>query len=393
MKTLCPAVWDHLCINTNGKNRLCCNSYTRPNDSFLKNFEEHWVEYRNNIKKDMLEGKRPSECNSCWNKEDLGIKSLRQYMIKRYEDRGLWEDFKKNIQNNKKYPVELDLKLGNFCNLSCRMCSSYSSSKYQTEFKKIYQDTGIDYGIDQHEKDYKQNSWYDTEEFYNFFVDVVENGLTEIKFTGGEPMIIPNVKKVIDYICKNDKAKNIYLSIITNATKVDQEWIKKFLQFIHTNINVSIDGVGETYEYIRYPVVWEKIYNNLKLLSTNQQWKLQCTITFTLQNYNILQSYKMIELSRQLNFNLNAIPLDTPSYLDVRNAPESLKEDALKIVDNINPINENEKSFINTFRKKINQSPLENNKELKKQLIDISVLKDLYRNQDFTKTEIYKYYA
>ena len=93
MNNICPAVWDHLCINTNGKNRLCCNSHTRSDDSFLNNFDEHWNAYRDRLKKEMLDGKRPKECNSCWDKEDLGVKSLRQYMIERHKNRGIWEDF------------------------------------------------------------------------------------------------------------------------------------------------------------------------------------------------------------------------------------------------------------------------------------------------------------
>ena len=39
--TLCPAVWDHLCINTMGKNRLCCNAVTQDKDKFIDNFNTY----------------------------------------------------------------------------------------------------------------------------------------------------------------------------------------------------------------------------------------------------------------------------------------------------------------------------------------------------------------
>ena len=32
---ICPAVWDHLCVNTMGKNRLCCNSVTTISDNIF----------------------------------------------------------------------------------------------------------------------------------------------------------------------------------------------------------------------------------------------------------------------------------------------------------------------------------------------------------------------
>jgi molybdenum cofactor biosynthesis enzyme MoaA len=390
--TICPAVWDHLCINTNGKNRLCCNSYTQPNDTFLDNFDNHWIEYRDNIKEEMLKGNKPKECNSCWKKEELGISSLRQGFIHKYEQRGEWDNFINSVHETKQYPTQLDLKLGNFCNLSCRMCSSYSSSKYASEFKKIIKDTGVDYGINEHEKNYVQNDWYDTEQFFQEFANMVDHGLQDIKFTGGEPLIVPNVSKILNYCFDNDKAKDMNLTVITNATKINTSWIDTFLKFMHTNVIVSIDGVEDIYEYIRYPADWNDVYNKLKLLSEHTQWKLTGTLTFTLQIYNMLQAEKMIELKRELGFNINAIPLDTPSYLDVRNAPAALKEDALKIVNKVTPIDEQEKSFLTTFKNTIMQPALDDATLLQEKFVEISLLKDPYRKQDLTKTEIWKYY-
>jgi hypothetical protein len=111
-----------------GKNRLCCNAVTQDNDRFIGGFDAHWNELRDGIKEEMLAGGKPAICQSCWKKEDAGISSLRQSMIKTYKDNDRWDEFLDNIHKTKIYPVELDLKLGNYCNLSCRMCSSYSSS-------------------------------------------------------------------------------------------------------------------------------------------------------------------------------------------------------------------------------------------------------------------------
>lgn len=390
--TICPAVWDHLCINTHGKNRLCCNSTTGQKDYFLNNFDEHWGPYRDRIKAQMLNGERPPECVSCWKKEDSNVTSLRQYMILKYTERDHWEEFLKNIETKNEYPKELDLKLGNHCNLSCRMCSSYSSSKYQAEFKKIYKETGIDISINEYEKEYVQDEWYETEEFYNKFVKII-NGLVELKFTGGEPLIMPNVKKALIYCCDQDKAKDIHLSIITNGTKINKQWIDVFLKFKHSGISVSIDGVEDTYEYIRYPIKWSSIHKNLKLLSVYESPEFKTTITFTLQLYNILQAKKMIELKRELNCNINVISLDTPQYLDVRNAPPALKEDALAIIDSIKPIDVIEKDFLKNFKNTIKQPPYEYSEELREKFLKITLLKDPYRKQDFTKTEIYKYFS
>ena len=97
------------------------------------------------------------------------------------------------------------------------MCSSYSSSGVANEFQKILKETGVDLGLDEHEKTFVQNKWYLQEEFVDSIKDMIANGLRHLKFTGGEPLMVPSVKKLIDYCVDNDFAKNIDLIIITNV--------------------------------------------------------------------------------------------------------------------------------------------------------------------------------
>ena len=66
LDTVCPAVWDHLCVNTMGKNRLCCNAVTQDKDRFIGGLDKHWNDLRDGVKKEMLSGGRPEICKSCW---------------------------------------------------------------------------------------------------------------------------------------------------------------------------------------------------------------------------------------------------------------------------------------------------------------------------------------
>ena len=217
-EVICPAVWDHLCVNTMGKNRLCCNSVTSISDNifldpkddtprykamdlirFSRNtdidgrtliaalpFLKHWYDLREPTRQEMLNGKRPAVCQQCWHKEDMGMRSLRQMFISKYKMKGLWKDFLERAKKNiiSEVPQELDLKLGNFCNLSCRMCSGFSSSKALTEIKKIKKDTGIALGNEM-EMNLKVLPWYDWPEFLDLLYYFINNGVRSIKFTGG----------------------------------------------------------------------------------------------------------------------------------------------------------------------------------------------------------------
>ena len=423
LDTVCPAVWDHLCVNTMGKNRLCCNAVTQDKDKFIGNFDQHWHELRDGVKKEMLAGGRPEICKSCWKKEDAGITSLRDQFVEKYQNQKIWDKFVDGIETTTPYPVELDLKLGNYCNLSCRMCSSYSSSGVANEFKKILTDTGIDLGLDEHEKTFVQNKWYLQDEFVDSIKDMIANGLRHLKFTGGEPLMVPSVKKLIDYCVKNDYAKNIDLIIITNVTLIDDEWIKLFKEFKFVNIVCSIDGVGSTFEYIRHPANWNDVNTKLQKLSDVQTAQLVTSITFTLQAYNILEIKNMVELAKQYNFHINVIPLDTPAYLDVRNVPQDLKDAALDMIETLEkqfdpkttPRTENNclcfhdlkpkgvpcastcpivnanmfSKFLVNIKNKINQPQ---QADITDEFLKVTRLKDTYKKQSFDTLEIGKYY-
>ena len=379
---MCPAVWDHLCINTSGKNRLCCNAKTQDSDYFLSNFDGHWNDFRDTIKQQMLNNEKPDVCKSCWDKESIGITSLREQFIKNYQIRNQSLDF-----SNRDFPVELDLKLGNYCNLACRMCSSFSSSTYAKEFKTIYKDTGIDYGVDQYEKDFVQNKWYNDPKFVNMIKQMIDNGLQQLKFTGGEPLMVPAVKTLLHYCIEKDVANRIDIVLITNGTLITQDWIDLLSKFKHVSFIFSVDGVDNVFEYIRHPASWSQILDTFELLQDVDFYK---SIAFTLQVYNILDIKKILKISRKYNFNIDLIALDSPKYLDVSTIPQALQEHALELLKDVVPRNANEIDFINNCKNKI--STAKYNTSASSKLINISQIKDGYKKQDIKTLEIWKYY-
>ena len=131
----------------------------------------------------------------------------------------------------------------------------------------------------------------------------------------------------------------------------------------------------------------------------------------------------MVELANQYNFHINVIPLDTPAYLDVQNVPQDLKDAALDMIETLEKqfdpkttprtehnclcfhglkpkgvscastcpiVNANMFSkFLVNIKNKINQPA---NEDSSKQFIEVSRLKDTYKNQSFDTLEIARYY-
>ena len=81
------------------------------------------------LRQDFLDGKQPQDCRKCWREERAGRTSKRMHTLDRL----------KHIISEQEWTADakpllfLDLKLGNICNLKCRICGSWSSSAFATE--------------------------------------------------------------------------------------------------------------------------------------------------------------------------------------------------------------------------------------------------------------------
>jgi hypothetical protein len=78
--------------------------------------------------------------------------------------------------------------------------------------------------------------------------------------------------------------------------------------------------------------------------------------------------------------------------LDVKNAPQELKNDAVAMLDTIEIRTPEEQRFVNDCKRKIMQEPDALHEKLKEEFVMMSRLKDKYRNQSFDAIEVSKYY-
>ena len=100
------------------------------------------------------------------------------------------------------------------------------------------------------------------EEIYEIAKTFVDNGVTKIRLTGGEPLI----RKDIPVILEKLATLPVELSITSNAVIID-----KFIDVLKTNsvnsINVSLDSLDrEKFRHITRRDQFEKVYNNILLL-------------------------------------------------------------------------------------------------------------------------------
>ena len=81
------------------------------------------------LRQEFIEGGQPQTCSKCWREESVGRTSKRMHTLDRLKHMLPAQDWTADA----KPLMFLDLKLGNICNLKCRICGSWSSSTIATE--------------------------------------------------------------------------------------------------------------------------------------------------------------------------------------------------------------------------------------------------------------------
>jgi SynChlorMet cassette radical SAM/SPASM protein ScmF len=159
---------------------------------------------------------------------------------------------KNKEKNERKIPVpECGYFLGTIyfyltegCNLKCRHC--WINPPFESE------------------KGAKNFPFVDFELFKDICRQGKELGMHSVKLTGGEPLIHPDIEKIIDYI----NEEKLGLTIETNGVELTPSIVEKFLANKRHFLSISLDGVdAETHEWVRgVPGCFEAALNGARLM-------------------------------------------------------------------------------------------------------------------------------
>jgi MoaA/NifB/PqqE/SkfB family radical SAM enzyme len=302
---ICMLPWVSIETSPIGTSRPCClavDEITRSDGtkySLRENTLEeiYHSEYMQNLRKEFLAGSKPKTCQRCWDEEAAGRTSKRmnsRIRLKEYYDSVDWN----NLNPDQLWFI--DLKLGNICNLKCRICGSWSSSKWAKE--------EIDYvsGINRKEhlayKFLTDGAWPRESEV---FWDNLKQLLPDIKyfeFTGGEPFLIQQQFDLLEYAVNHGYAKNIEIHYNTNGT-VFPEQHHIWSHFKHVEVAFSIDNTGKRFEYERYGADWLEVQENIRKFTVMQNSKFSTQLCLTINIQNVYYLPEICEWISQQTFN------------------------------------------------------------------------------------------
>lgn len=265
------------------------------------------------IQNSMLNNHRPEECSKCWKLEDQGLVSDRQIKNSSfdfYTNQSI-ETIEEKCRNHIYSPQILKIYTSNLCNSTCVTCGPSNSTKWQALekipiTKKILDDKSLD-AID----------W---------------SNIKMLTFVGGEPLLEKKNLDILQHLSEvNDSC---FISLVTNGSvSLTDSQKQSFSKFKNLNICLSIDGVERQFEYLRYPLKWTDLLENI-----NEYKKIGCllSVSFTISNLNILYYNTITDWFKSQNLPYNHIVVSYPTEFNIENLPPEIKKPLPLIKDKIN---------------------------------------------------------
>lgn len=321
-KTFCMLPFMHIYGSAGGDLVPCCEAQEIPLNEQGETATQSWnnANYKE-LRRALANGERPKRCDVCWHNEDSGIISNRLQW-----EKDNWKTFSDMIDvnddftvNNKPYWVEL--KVSNFCNLKCIMCSTHSSYKRVADLDIIKKYTTDGYET----RLLRPTTLFESLGKWPSIWDTVHT----LQFTGGEPIINKEHYDLLDSI-PDEVKRRIKLRYASNLSYIKfkkYDLIKIWNKFKSVNIKVSMDGVGDVYNYIRRDGDWDTVYANMMILDSEPTIDLAAGIT--VQAHNIFHMPEFYKFWKESPIDLKFITaniLQTPKYLRPNLWPAEYRE-------------------------------------------------------------------
>lgn len=315
MKKFCVMPW--YSTESQHKTGVCC---WINRDTFVS---------REQLQQDLINNKLPVCCNRCWESEEQGLESKRQLENKFLDfalDRDIDLIMEDAINGLSSVDMLLQVSTGTLCNGTCVTCNPMHSSAWRAlaEVKIQVSKENVKYAQTIQDLNDKIN-W---------------NNVKRINLLGGEPLLSELTYDILDNLLSNNNT-GCLISIVTNGSiKLNQRQTELLRNFTNISVCVSIDGVGQAFDYLRYPLKWDQVLNNI---NDFKEIFAEVTSSFTVSNLNYHLRSETIQWFRDNNIEYIENRVLSPEFFNVNVQPghklwnsfvnEVKRQDMLKGID------------------------------------------------------------
>jgi MoaA/NifB/PqqE/SkfB family radical SAM enzyme len=230
------------------------------------------------LQQDFIDDKKPESCQKCWHLENSGIESRRQ-MENRFLDFALDRNIE-SIANkiDDAEPMLYQFNLGSLCNSTCVTCGANASSAWQSLLKKQIKISSENDVIDRNFDYYQSTINWKT--------------IKRINLLGGEPLLIEKSFDILDMLLSNNNTDCLVSFVTNGSVALTKKHIDMFANFSNISCCVSIDGTDKLFEYVRYPLSWDRTLTNI---DQYRQIFREVVVSYTISNLNIHEKQNTID--------------------------------------------------------------------------------------------------
>jgi len=332
MDTICEFKWNYPIFQLDrGEFRSCCRTPSKQvPESLLQ--EKGISAFLNNdelvkSRLDLIQGVRHSDCQSCWNLEERGMKSPREAenfwnFLKR--EQVVPQDMDFNEENVRrelakinsvdhpflqaKKPYMMEISLGTTCDLKCMYCNHHYSTQWAAELIKIG-----DITQEQYDQEFPKSAPSYEAKFWEWFDTVGSWTIHRINMIGGEPLIIPAFYEYVERMTARFN-KIMYLKkykptlcIVTNM-HTPANYLNRFIaklpditKVFNLEILISMESLENRAEYIRNGISWNRFNSNVNKLLAVKDADFQVGFLMSVNVLSIATTKNFVEYATNLS--------------------------------------------------------------------------------------------
>ena len=291
-EAFCILPWIHMHPWPDGRVFTCCLS---EHDSPIGNLNEMDLDEcynSDNMKSfrlDMLDNKKVSNCNRCYELEEVGHDTLRkrsndEFIFEKY---GLHEDKSPIVQKTKLdgsldevHLTYMDIRFSNICNMRCRTCGPDLSSQWFEEAV----DSKFNRTPEQKILQIRKGNTAFMEQF-----DPYLHTVEKIYWAGGEPLLMDEHWYIMNKLVELGRTdvRIFYNTNFSKLTYKQEDAVELWKKFEHVSIGASLDAGWEKGEYLRKGTIWSDTMANrerLKQELPQHDFNISCTVSI----FNVL---------------------------------------------------------------------------------------------------------
>ncbi|NUM88907.1 MAG: twitch domain-containing radical SAM protein, partial [Bdellovibrionales bacterium] len=217
--TFCSFPFIQMFINEQGRFRTCCDaieetpSIDDPDNLVLRNAEDLLMAWNSprirKVRREMIQGVWPVSCLRCFQVEDLNGKSGRYHANRSHREQA--EQMLQYMDEDgtiRRPPLNLDVKLGNKCNLACRMCGPANSRNLIKEWSAIHSASFASFS---------QSLWLEDDRLILTVAEACKD-LETVRVAGGEPFLTPQFHTFVRKLVSDGRSHQMHLRFSTNCT-------------------------------------------------------------------------------------------------------------------------------------------------------------------------------